>query len=305
MRVYGKVYTRFWMKQDTLSWSDSAKLLGLYLLTCQHCNLLGCFRLPLGYIAEDLGWSRRRVSRNLDELNEHGFIERDKAGWTFICNYLKHNPIENINQGKAAIRLLSDVPQEFISHEKLIDALSQYQHKLPEVIQPNQVPQSNSANATTSEPHFNTIDEQNSESTPTPSQEQIPSPTSNQSEAPNNLFNQFWQEQTRKEKKLKAEEEWSRQGLDSDPVKAKEVIDIWIEQKTHRHQYQDRTKTPLPHNWLNNQQWQDEYLTVDEALPFGHSPLDNSFNNAPNNNSFIAQRWSAPIEKEVNSHDRI
>lgn len=54
MRDYGKVYTRFWLKQNVLSWSDSAKLLGLYLLTCPHCNLLGCFRLPIGYVASDL-----------------------------------------------------------------------------------------------------------------------------------------------------------------------------------------------------------------------------------------------------------
>jgi len=68
MRDYGKVYTRFWLKQNVLSWSDSAKLLGLYLLTCPHCNLLGCFRLPIGYVASDLNWDEQQVAKVPDSL---------------------------------------------------------------------------------------------------------------------------------------------------------------------------------------------------------------------------------------------
>lgn len=112
MRDYGKVYTRFWLKQSVLSWSDSAKLLGLYLLTCPHCNLLGCFRLPIGYVASDLNWDEQHLS----ELEQDQLLIRcEGSGWTLIRSFLKHNPIESSNQGKAAFRLLKDVPADFVA----------------------------------------------------------------------------------------------------------------------------------------------------------------------------------------------
>ena len=121
MRDYGKVYTRFWLKQNVLSWSDSAKLLGLYLLTCPHCNLLGCFRLPIGYVASDLNWDEQQVAKALSELEQDKFLIRcEESGWTLIRSFLKHNPIENPNQGKAAFRLLKDVPADFIGMASLI-----------------------------------------------------------------------------------------------------------------------------------------------------------------------------------------
>ena len=133
MRDYGKVYTRFWLKQNVLSWSDSAKLLGLYLLTCPHCNLLGCFRLPIGYVASDLNWDEQQVAKALNELEQDQFLIRcEESGWTLIRSFLKHNPIENPNQGKAAFRLLKDVPADFIGMASLLKSLAAFQVRLPE-----------------------------------------------------------------------------------------------------------------------------------------------------------------------------
>lgn len=87
--------------------SDSAKLLGLYMLTCPHCNLLGCFRLPIGYVASDLNWDEQQVAKALSELEQDQFLIRcEESGWTLIRSFLKHNPIENPNQGKAAFGCL-------------------------------------------------------------------------------------------------------------------------------------------------------------------------------------------------------
>jgi hypothetical protein len=133
MRDYGKVYTRFWLKQNVLSWSDSAKLLGLYLLTCPHCNLLGCFRLPIGYVASDLNWDEQQVAKALSELEQDQFLIRcEESGWTLIRSFLKHNPIENPNQGKAAFRLLKDVPADFVGMASLLKSLAAFQARLPE-----------------------------------------------------------------------------------------------------------------------------------------------------------------------------
>ena len=125
MRDYGKVYSRYWLNKDTGAWCDRTKLLSLYLLTCHHCNLIGCFRLPSGYICADMNWSEATLNAALGELSQQQFILRcEQTGWTLIQNYLKHNGIENPNQAKAAAKLLRDVPDDFLSKTDLLAKLT-------------------------------------------------------------------------------------------------------------------------------------------------------------------------------------
>lgn len=93
--------------------SDDARLLALYLLTGQHTNMIGCFRLPDGYVSEDLAWTPERVSKGFDELSENGFATRDSSSkWVLIRNFLAWNSVENPNQGIAALRLFDQVPDK-------------------------------------------------------------------------------------------------------------------------------------------------------------------------------------------------
>lgn len=93
--------------------SDDARLLALYLLTGQHTNMIGCFRLPDGYVSEDLSWTSERVSKWFDELSENGFATRDSSSkWVLIRNFLTWNSVENPNQGIAALRLFDQVPDK-------------------------------------------------------------------------------------------------------------------------------------------------------------------------------------------------
>ena len=59
MRDYGKVFSTFWTSDSTRGMSDDAKVLALYLLTGPHSNIIGCFRLPDGYVSEDEGIKQR------------------------------------------------------------------------------------------------------------------------------------------------------------------------------------------------------------------------------------------------------
>ncbi|HDZ0460209.1 TPA: hypothetical protein RRT90_004855 [Klebsiella pneumoniae] len=111
MRDYGKVHTSFWISDGMRRVSDDARLLALYLLTGQHTNMIGCFRLPDGYVSEDLAWSPERVSKGFDELSANGFATRDSSSkWVLIRNFLTWNSVENPNQGIAALRLFDQVP---------------------------------------------------------------------------------------------------------------------------------------------------------------------------------------------------
>ena len=113
MRDYGKVHTSFWISDGMRRVSDDARLLALYLLTGQHTNMIGCFRLPDGYVSEDLNWTSERVAKGFDELSKNGFATRDFASkWVLIRNFMNWNPVENPNQGIAAMRLFSQVPDK-------------------------------------------------------------------------------------------------------------------------------------------------------------------------------------------------
>ncbi|WP_414671532.1 hypothetical protein [Escherichia coli] len=285
MRDYGKVYTRFWLKQNVLSWSDSAKLLGLYLLTCPHCNLLGCFRLPIGYVASDLNWDEQQVAKTLSELEQDQFLIRCEAsGWTLIRSFLKHNPIENPNQGKAAFRLLKDVPADFIGMASLLKSLAAFQARLPEEFSSLFMPDGNSVR-----------DSQRSDDSERSNKPTVKTVDHIQ-------FEDFWDVQIRKEKKAKAKEEWLRMGLNEDHELALEVLTRWKEQRDNRLQYQDRTKTPMPHNWLLNRQWEDEYVRIDEVQQSSTSLKGSNHQlNIEESNRRIAESWAGPGIREVRS----
>lgn len=138
MRDYGKVYTAFWSSQDVKSMSDDGKILALYLMTCPHGNLLGCFRLPVAYVADDLGWESARVSKGFAELFRYGFSYHcGRSSWMFIRKHLQWNKIENPNVGKAAAKLLDSLPMTEEIKAQVVRALgnSEYfpQEKLAEL----------------------------------------------------------------------------------------------------------------------------------------------------------------------------
>ena len=113
MRDYGKVYSTFWSSQTTSTLTDDGKLLALYLLTCSHNTIAGVFRLPDGYVSEDLGWPIERVAKGFDELFAKGFANRCvTTKWVWICRHMEWNKPENPNQCKSAAKIAQGIPDE-------------------------------------------------------------------------------------------------------------------------------------------------------------------------------------------------
>lgn len=132
MRDYGKVNTAFWGSDDIRALSDDGKLLALYLMTGPHTNLIGCFRVPDGYVSEDLGWDVERVSEGFQNLQENGFATRDpRSKWVFIHKFLKWNEIENPNQGKAAVKLFDQIPASNIIKHCVATAFEEFAPRVP------------------------------------------------------------------------------------------------------------------------------------------------------------------------------
>jgi len=113
MRDYGKVYGTFWSSQTTHTLSDDGKLLALYLMTCSHNTIAGVFRLPDGYVAEDIGWDSARVQQGFVELLAKGFANRcATTKWVWVVKHLEWNKPENPNQRKSAAKIAQSVPAE-------------------------------------------------------------------------------------------------------------------------------------------------------------------------------------------------
>lgn len=123
---YGKVKESFWTDDKVQSWPNEAKLLALYFLSGPHRNMLGCARVPDGYIIADLGWTKGELAGAVHCLVSNGFMVREATGWTLILNQLRHDPPLNRNQGKGLLALAAEVPIGMVFQEllpRLADAL--------------------------------------------------------------------------------------------------------------------------------------------------------------------------------------
>lgn len=118
IKVFTKVEAQIWSDTKYMSLSDDGKLLFLYTLSCTHRNMIGIYFLPVPYGAFDLNWDNERFVKGLQELSKEGFINyNSETNIIFIKNFLKHNPLENPNQVKGAMKALDSIPTNGINRE--------------------------------------------------------------------------------------------------------------------------------------------------------------------------------------------
>ncbi len=144
--------------------NEDGRALALYLLTCAHSTIAGVFRLPDGYVSEDMQWELERVSKGFTELFDKGFATRcNKTKWVYLHKHFDFNPLENPNQRKSAAKIAQSVPDECswkLEYMRLCAGLLgvAVESKAPEV-KPLQEPKSNPFE-TLSKPFLNQEQEQ-------------------------------------------------------------------------------------------------------------------------------------------------
>lgn len=112
MRDYGKVRTAIWSDEKVREdMTSDDRVLFFYLLTSPHTTALGCFYCPDGYILEDLRWSLERVKDTIASLCRLGVAHRDRTGWVWLPNFLRHNVPENGSVWKHIRRLAKAIPE--------------------------------------------------------------------------------------------------------------------------------------------------------------------------------------------------
>lgn len=111
MARYYQVSPKIWTDEKALAWGDSERLLAFYLLTCPHRNLEGLYRLPLTYVAADLGWSEKRVRKALGRLVEDNFVSYDEdVEVVWVRNVLRYQAPKSEKQVAGAMASLNQVP---------------------------------------------------------------------------------------------------------------------------------------------------------------------------------------------------
>lgn len=111
MREYGKIHSSFWTSPDIRALGEDGRTLAAYLLTSPHSNMLGCFRVPLAYVCDDLKWPLERVLEGFAKLTQRVWVTFDKGSeWVVIHKFLKWNQPENPNVVRAAEKLFAQIP---------------------------------------------------------------------------------------------------------------------------------------------------------------------------------------------------
>lgn len=130
MRQYGQIQCAIWGHPEFGALSDNGKLLFLYLLTGEHSNGLGCYRIPFPYAQADLNWAFETVSKGFQELVENGHIKYcESTKFVYIPKYLKWNPISNQNTAKAREKEFTQIPTQIPYMQELArDALEYGNH---------------------------------------------------------------------------------------------------------------------------------------------------------------------------------
>lgn len=127
MREFGLIYTQFWTSPDIRGLSNEARLLAAYLLTNQHCTMTGLYRIPVGYVAEDLGWDHDTVSKGFDELCHMGFITREEPNdWTLVHKFLKWNTLKNQKHAIGFEKVYDQIPDSVNLKSSLAGHILEY-----------------------------------------------------------------------------------------------------------------------------------------------------------------------------------
>jgi hypothetical protein len=110
MANYHAVSPLFWTDVKVRGWSEDARHLALYLLTCPSKLSEGFYRLPEGLALDELRWSSARFSAALDELAKTDFIQYDAdAQNVLILKALKYNAPRRGNHTKGSVNALEKV----------------------------------------------------------------------------------------------------------------------------------------------------------------------------------------------------
>ena len=110
---YAKIFDVMWENPAFIALPMQAKLGYTYLCSCSHCNQIGYFRLPLAYMATDMGIDVREAAKVMKALEAGKFILfNPDTSRVLIISYLKWNAPASGSNVTAMAKVFDDLPED-------------------------------------------------------------------------------------------------------------------------------------------------------------------------------------------------
>lgn len=249
---FGTVDTALWKKREFKTLDDDSKLLFLYLKTCDHQNMIGCFHLPVLYICADLKWSEKKVNETLCKLFDNDFVKVDEGlEMVFLPKHLSKHPLQNPNQAKGAERLFDEISKKYKHIKELANVLLT-QSTLTQEFRNRLETLCNSVSVTPTPT-----------ATVTPIGAGAPKPPQAAEFDHVKAFDEFWSEYPRKVGKDAAAKKFKSKCGD-EATFAEIMVGLRLQIPT----WNDPQYIPHPTTWLNAGRWKDELTknNTDQAI---------------------------------------
>lgn len=127
MRKFVMVSPTFWIGQtgrDLRNAGPTAQLLALYMLSNPLANYTGLYRLPIIYIANDLGLDLDQVRATLSAVEQTGFAKYDYASeYVWIIEGARHQLGEELKEKDLKVKYVN---KEFATISKSCPFLADY-----------------------------------------------------------------------------------------------------------------------------------------------------------------------------------
>lgn len=131
---FSKVNNSFWCDSKVENWDSTTKFFALYLMTNQHSNSEGFYKLPLAYISFDLKLKTEKIKDLISYLTTQDFISYDQQNSiVFIKKALKYNQIKNQNQRQAAYNKLDNLKHSYL-YQHFIRAAENYDQQFADFL---------------------------------------------------------------------------------------------------------------------------------------------------------------------------
>jgi hypothetical protein len=123
MSVYRNIQVNFWQDDFVLELTPEEKFFYMYLLTNSKTTQCGIYSLPIKVAEMETGYNRETVEKLLARFETYNKIKYSKeTKEIMILNWLKYNPINNINIQKCVTKELSQI--------KNIDFVNEFEKRL-------------------------------------------------------------------------------------------------------------------------------------------------------------------------------
>jgi len=121
---YGTIRGTFWTGETgrALRGCMEAQVIGTYLMTCQHSNMLGLYYIPMMFASHETGIPLEGASKGLKRCIEAGFCSYDfDAEVVWIHNMMKYQTADELKPADKRVsgiqKELNGIPKTFLIQE--------------------------------------------------------------------------------------------------------------------------------------------------------------------------------------------